>query len=202
MEFRVQESGFYLFIAFSVIGCISSHAISNSLRRRATDGDEITFIRRSGEVVEERVTVGDNEVRFDLEEKTYVFDYEQNLMFFKDVSVSEINRCYVSKLDMKAVGLPYPEEIRNMLQEQREFKMPVDKYPVILEKSENQERPAMLQLTEEICADSELTVLEPKPVVPGNTKALAKATTKKPKGEPGVGWGEVLVIIIVIIILF
>ena len=42
--------------------------------------------------------------------------------------------------------------------------MPVNKYPAILQKSENQERPSMLQLTEELCADSEVTVLEPKPV--------------------------------------
>ena len=40
----------------------------------------ITFIRKAGEEVEEHVTVGDNEVRFDLREKAYVFDYEQVIL--------------------------------------------------------------------------------------------------------------------------
>ena len=41
--------------------------------------------------------------------------------------------------------------------------MPVDKHPIRLQKSENQERPAMLQLSEELCADTEVIVLEHKP---------------------------------------
>ena len=44
-----------------------------------------------------------------------------------------------------------------------QFKMPVDKHPIRLQKSENQERPAMLQLSEELCADTEVIVLEHKP---------------------------------------
>ena len=68
--------------------------------------------------------------------------------------------------------------------------MPVAKYPLILQKSENQEQPAMLQLSTELCAGSEVTVLEPKPVGKyitqkkedyGN-KPLCPTETRLPKG--------------------
>ena len=41
-------------------------------------------------------------------------------MFFKDLSDDKTNHCFVSKVDMRAMGIPDYEEIRNILQEKRE----------------------------------------------------------------------------------
>ncbi|XP_060577865.1 uncharacterized protein LOC132734975 [Ruditapes philippinarum] len=142
------------------------------------------------------VTIHNKEVQFVVQGgMSVVLDFDKMLMTMKNSP--DAKYCGVLAFNEELVTL---QQIKNALKNpDKEFKFPNKKTSLHLQKDDIVYQSELSPLSAELCKGLEVYELKPMPEVQNTVKALSVHRRLRPKRD--VGWGEVLLIVVVIIIL-
>ncbi|XP_045203976.2 uncharacterized protein LOC123556941 [Mercenaria mercenaria] len=185
--------------------CCVSMASGFHLEQREKRSDQEYFINyvstngrsANGAKSAQTITIRKKEVQFETTGgMSAVLDFEKMLMTVKNSQNGKV--CRSMTFDEKLVPVTF-QEIKDALQNQKEFKMPTKTITLNVQLAKDQTQPELSPLSAQLCGGLEVQVLEPKPEAPITALSLAHRRPLRPKRE--MGWGEFALIVVVCIIL-